>query len=60
MVTTVCYKNEKVWETRELAEQYFLECMMKCDAGSERDRYVNIYCKLKSGRDYCTDNIDEI
>lgn len=57
-VTTVCYGKEKTWESRGQAEQHFLDCTMQCDAGSERDRYVNIYLKLKSGENYCTDNLD--
>ena len=33
---------------------FFLQAMIASD-GSERERYVNIYIKLKMGMTYCTD-----
>ena len=59
MVITVCYGQENEWKTREEAEQYFLDLMMQVAPGKERDRYVNVYIKLKGGRQYCTDNMEE-
>lgn len=47
-ITTVCYGKEDTWETKEAAEQFFLQAMMGSD-GSERDRYINIYIKLQMG-----------
>ena len=54
-ITTVCYGKEDTWETKEAAEQFFLQAMMGSD-GSERDRYTNIYIKLQMGMDFCTDD----
>lgn len=56
-VTTVCYGEKKEWLSRSEAEDYFLEAMAGSD-GSEKERYTNIYLKLKSGYDYCTDGMD--
>ena len=53
-ITTVCYGKEDTWETKEAAEQFFLQAMMGSD-GSERNRYTNIYIKLQMGLTYCTD-----
>lgn len=59
MITTVCYGQENEWENREEAEAYFLKLMMEVAPGKERDRYVNIYVKLKGGRQHCTDSMEE-
>ena len=53
-VTTVCYGEEKVWDSRQEAMDYFLEGVMACD-GSERDRYATIYSQLAEGANYATD-----
>ncbi len=55
-VVTVCYGKEETWASREEAEEHFLNYILRTDAGSERDRYVNILCKLKYGEYYCTDS----
>lgn len=59
MVTTVCYGREDEWKTREEAEQKFLDLMMQVAPGAERDRYVNVYIKLKAGKMRCTDDMEE-
>ena len=53
-IITVCYGKEDSWESRTAAEHFFLQAMIASD-GSERERYVNIYIKLKMGMTYCTD-----
>ena len=53
-VTTVCYGEKKVWDSRKEAMDFFYEGMLCCE-GSERDRYTNIYCKLADGARYATD-----
>lgn len=58
-VTTVCYGDETVWESRKKAEAYFLE-LMSSSEGSERDRYTTIYLKLKSGITVCTDEEEQV
>ena len=59
MVTTVCYGVENQWESREEAEKRFLDLMMQVAPGKERDRYVNVYIKLKAGKMRCTDDMGE-
>ena len=56
-VTTVCYGEEKVWDSRKEAKDYFLEGL-KATEGSERERYAAIYAKLIVGKKYCTDDLD--
>lgn len=54
-ITTICYGKADTWESRETAEQFFLEAMMGSE-GSEQNRYTNIYIKLQMGMTYCTDD----
>ena len=54
-IVTVCYGKEESWESKEAAEQFFLQAMMGSD-GSERERYANIYIKLQMGMAFCTDD----
>lgn len=59
MIITVCYGQKDEWDSREKAEQRFLDLMMQVAPGAERDRYVNVYIKLKAGRQYCTDTLED-
>lgn len=56
-VTTVCYGQEQVWDSRKEAANFFLEGIAATE-GSECERYTNIYVKLISGKKYCTDEPD--
>ena len=56
-VTTVCYGEEKLWDCRKEAKDFFFEGM-KATEGSERERYAAIYTKLVLGKNYCTDDLD--
>lgn len=56
-VTTVCYGEKREWDSRKVAQAYFLEAMMNSD-GSEHDRYSAIYIQLQIGLNYCTDKDD--
>ena len=56
-VTTVCYGEEKVWDSREEAKDFVLEAL-KATEGSERERYAAIYTKLILRKNYCTDDLD--
>ena len=56
-VTTVCYGQEQVWDSRKEAADFFLEGIAATE-GSECERYTNIYVKLILGYDYCTDELD--
>ena len=53
-VTTVCYGEKEIWDSREDAVSFFLQAMAGSE-GSERDGYVTIYTKLISGSDVCSD-----
>lgn len=57
-VIVVCYGEEEFWGNRTDAEAFYLEGMSAC-AGAERDRYTNIYLKLKAGLQVCTDQDDD-
>lgn len=54
-IVTVWYGKEESWESKEAAEQFFLQAMMGSD-GSEKERYTNIYIKLQMGMIFCTDD----
>ena len=56
-VTTVCCGEEKLWDSRKEAKDYFLEGL-KATEGGERERYATIYTKLILGKNYCTDELD--
>lgn len=54
-VKTICYGKEKTWDSVKEATIFFLECMASSE-GAERERYLNILVKLKSGEKVCTDD----
>ena len=54
-VKTICYGREEIWDSRAEAIMFFLECMASSE-GAERERYLNILVKLKSGEKVCTDD----
>lgn len=54
-VKTICYGTERVWDDRKEAETFFLEGIAACE-GSEKERYTNIYLKLKSGMEVASDD----
>ena len=56
-VTTICYGEQKVWDSRKDAEEFFLRAMFSSD-GAERDRYSTIFLKLKEGREVASDDPD--
>jgi hypothetical protein len=53
-IKTVCYGREEIWESREEVETFFLQAMAGSE-GSEQERYITIYTKLRLGMDICTD-----
>lgn len=53
-VKTICYGREVIWDSRKKAIMFFLECMASSE-GAERERYLNILVKLKSGEKVCVD-----
>ena len=54
MVTTICYEQERKWDSRQEAVKFFLEAMENSE-GAEHERYANIYLKLIFGADICKD-----
>ena len=56
-VTTVCYGEKKVWDSRKDAADFFLEAIAGSE-GSECERYTAIYAKLVQGLGVCSDDAD--
>lgn len=54
-VTTICYKQKKVWENRWEAIDFFTEGAMACD-GAEKELYTTILLKLLAGEEVCSDD----
>ncbi len=59
MITVKCSGKEEFWRSRKKAMNFYFDAMMSCE-GSEKERYTNIYCDLRLGRDYCSDEIPEL
>lgn len=56
LVTIHC-GNHTEYMTRQLGLKKYLRCMNGCE-GSERERYTNIYCKLRDGLSEVDDSYD--
>ena len=56
-VTTVCYGEKKVWDSRKEAADFFLEAIAGSE-GAECGRYITIYTKLIEGLAVCSDDTD--
>ena len=54
-VKTICYGEEKIWDSRRAAMDFFFDAMMGSD-GSEKQRYTNVYTKLLMGWEVCSDD----
>ena len=54
-VKTICYGEEKIWDSRKAAMDFFFDAMMGSD-GSEKQRYTNVYMKLLMGWEVCSDD----
>lgn len=57
-VTTVCYGEKKVWDSRKEAADFFLQAIAGTE-GAECERYTTIYTKLVSGLEVCSDDADD-
>ena len=53
-VTTVCYGQRREWPSRKEAMDFFEEGILGSE-GSEQERYVTIYFKLKNGATEASD-----
>lgn len=56
-VKVTCYGEEKVYDDRQEAIDFFEECVANSE-GSERNRYVEILIDLRSGKIDCSDKED--
>ena len=57
-VKTICYGNERIWDSRKEAMEFYLEASVSCE-GSEKERYTKIYYELVCGNSVCTDLVDQ-
>ena len=57
-VTTVCYGEKQVWDSRKEAADFFLQAIAGTE-GSECERYTTISTKLVSGLEVCSDDADD-
>lgn len=57
-VTTVCYGEKKVWDSRKEAADFFLQAIAGTE-GAECERYTTIYTKLVLGLEVCSDDTDD-
>ena len=53
-ITTICYGEKQVWDSRQEAADYFLQAIAGSE-GSECETYANIYSQLISGKNTCSD-----
>lgn len=57
-VTTVCYGEKQVWDSRKEAADFFLQAIAGTE-GAECERYTTIYTKLVSGLEVCSDDAED-
>ena len=57
-VTTVCYGEKKVLDSRKEAADFFQQAIAGTE-GAECERYTTIYTKLVSGLEVCSDDADD-
>ena len=54
VVKTICYGKERLWDKKEEATEFFIDCMLNSE-GSEKERYCNILSSLKANLKVCKD-----
>lgn len=54
VVKTICYGKERIWDKKEEAIEFFIDCMLSSE-GSEKERYCNILSSLKANLKVCKD-----
>ena len=57
-VKTICYGQERVWDSREEAKAFYLEAIAMSE-GSEAERYTSIFMQLLEGCETCRDAIED-
>lgn len=55
-VTTICYGETEVWDSRKEAADFFLRAIAGSE-GAECERYTTIYAKLVSDEKVCSDDV---
>lgn len=53
-VKTICRGEERKWESREQAKEFFRRVAIMAE-GHERQRYINILVQLEKGKRVCSD-----
>lgn len=54
VVKTICYGKERLWDKKEEAIEFFIDCMLNSE-GSEKERYCNILSSLRANLKVCKD-----
>lgn len=54
VVKTICYGKERIWDKKEEAIEFFIDCMLNSE-GSEKERYCNVLSSLKANLKVCKD-----
>lgn len=54
VVKTICYGKERIWDKKEEAIEFFIDCMLSSE-GSEKERYCNILSSLRANLKVCKD-----
>lgn len=54
VVKTICYGKERLWDKKEEAIEFFIDCMLNSES-SEKERYCNILSSLKANLKVCKD-----
>lgn len=54
----LCYNGAEVWQSRELAAEFYLEAMCACE-GAERERYTNVLLDIMAGKTLCHDGVTQ-
>lgn len=54
VVKTICYGKERIWDKKEEAIEFFIDCMLNSE-GSEKERYCNILSSLEANLKVCKD-----
>lgn len=55
MVTTICYGEKRLWDSRECAIREFEEAMIATAGSAESARYSNVLTNLMLGKSVCCD-----
>ena len=57
MIKTICYGQEKNFETVENATEFYVIALVGSE-GAEQERYAHILGDLSMGKTVCTDGVE--